>query len=119
MFLYSIKTNERLECTGEEWFRLLASAEENGWDPEGTILDLAFQLFIHPEPNYLFEDDLLVLLYLHNYCLGWNGDYRSPEYQIVRDSDCEKLLASLEGAEPYPALTAFLSRGSFRICPSE
>ena len=119
MYLFSIKTGGKFECSGETWERALSIAEETGWAPEGTILDLAFQLFIHPEPNYLYQSDLFVLLYLHNYCLEWTGDYRSPEYQMVRDSDCEKLLAALEGTEADPKLLEFLALGNFRICPSE
>jgi len=117
MFLLNITTGARYECTIEEWHGLLDLAGDNGWDPLGTVLDLAFQLFIHPEPNYLFESQLFVTLYLHNYCLAWNGDYRNPEHQLVRDDDCANMLEALVYAQVDPAFLEFIGGGSFRICP--
>ena len=117
MLLLNITSGARYTCSLEQWEEALAAAEENGWNPGGTVLDLAFQLFIHPEPNYLYENELFVLLYLHNYCLDWNGDYHSPEHQLVRDEDCANLRYALEGSVSDSLLLAFLDGGSFRICP--
>lgn len=119
MFLLNITTGARFTCTIGQWHEALSAAEENGWDPPGTVLDLDFQLFIHPEPNYLYESDLFVLLYLHNYCLGWNGDYSNPEHQLVRDDDCANLRYALEGSAADSILLSFLDGGSFRICPDK
>lgn len=116
MFLLNTTTGARYACSLEQWHGVLAAAEENGWNPGGTILDLEFQLFIHPEPNYLYENELFVLLFLHNYCQGWNGDYRSPEHQLMKDEDCANMHDALEGSAD-PELLGFLDGGSFRICP--
>jgi hypothetical protein len=117
MFLLNTTTAARYACSLAQWHGALAAADENGWSPGGTVLDLAFQLFIHPEPNYLFENDLFVTLYVHHYCLQWNGDYRSPEHQLVRDDDCENFRNALEGTDADAGLMDFLAGGSFRICP--
>lgn len=117
MFLLNTTTGARYACSLAQWHGALAAADENGWSPEGSVLDLAFQLFIHPEPNYLFESDLFIVLYLHSYCLAWNGDYRNPEHQLVRETDCENLRNALERTDVDAGLIDFLAGGSFRICP--
>lgn len=113
----NITTGAKYECTIEEWHGILAMAKEEGWEPQGTVLDLAFQLFIHPEPNCLFESDLFVTLYVHHYCLSWDGNYWVPEHQIVRDEDCASLLEALVYSDVPAEFLDFLGEGPFRICP--
>jgi hypothetical protein len=117
MFLLNIPTGSRYSLALEQWRNLLETAKEAGWEPQGSILDLAFQLFVHPDPNYLFESQLFVTLYLHHYCLNWNGDYASPEYQLVCDDDARNFLHALECTGAEGTLLQFISLGSFRICP--
>lgn len=117
MFLLNITDGSRYYCTEEWWHALLKTAQEAGWQPMGSLLDLAFQLFIHPEPNYLFESQLFVTLYLHHYCLNWNGDYQKPEYQIVRDEDAQNLHQALVYAGADGKILEFIEKGSFRVCP--
>ncbi len=117
MFLLNISDGSRYDCTEEWWHTLLEMAREAGWQPMGSVLDLAFQLFVHPEPNYLFESQLFVTLYLHHYCLNWNGEYANPEYQIVRDEDAQNMHQALEYAQAEGRILAFIGKGSFRVCP--
>ncbi len=117
MFLLSLTDGRCFHIREEQWQIILDAAKEAGWQPMGSILDLAFQLFIHPEPNYLFESQLFVTLYLHHYCLNWNGDYASPEYQLVRDEDAQNLHQALVYAGMDEKIRGFIAKGSFRICP--
>lgn len=117
MFLLNIQDGDRFFLTDEQWRFFLEAAKDSGWQPMGSVLDLAFQLFIHPEPNYLFESQLFVTLYLHHYCLNWNGDYAHPEYQLVREEDAKNLCQALAHAGADGALLDFILKGSFRVCP--
>jgi len=117
MFLLNLTDNSRFYLSEEKWHYILEAAKDSGWQPMGSVLDLAFQLFIHSEPNYLFESQLFVTLYLHHYCLNWNGDYAYPEYQCVRDEDAQNLHQALVYGGADSALLEFISKGSFRICP--
>ncbi|MCX7679949.1 MAG: hypothetical protein N2316_12145 [Spirochaetes bacterium] len=117
MFLLNLHDHSRHFLTEDQWIAILEFAKSAGWEPMGSVLDLAFQLFIHPEPNYLFESQLFVTLYLHHYCLNWNGDYHTPEYQIVRDDDAQNLHQALEYVGADKKIVEFIKKGSFRICP--
>lgn len=116
MFLLNITDGSRFYLSEEYWRTTLESAKEAGWSPLGSVLDLAFQLFVHPEPNYLYESQLFVTLYLHHYCLNWKGDYAHPEYQLVVDEDAQNLHQALRYTSITVNLLDFIAKGSFRIC---
>jgi hypothetical protein len=102
-------------CSHGEWGEIVRIAEGAGWEPSGTLIDFDFEFELQCDEGCTFADKLFITLSIHHRRLMWDGDYLSPENQVVTDNDVGDMLFALMSAPVDSAFIDFLSNGSFRI----
>lgn len=112
----NIDTGEYLYCDDHVWINALETAKNNGWDPYGTLYDMAYDIddeceFIEDEAAVMFA----VIFTMRN-ASEWNGSYTEKRNQVVDFNDTVYLTEALEGTDTDPELIEFIDKGEFRIC---
>lgn len=101
----------------EKWQHILTTARDNGWKPQGTILDYEFQyqLEVYRYEDLNEEGHTVIKRQVRDRCRGWQGGYLTPEYQVITDEDARGLREALHRTNVPSDLLLFLSYGAFRI----
>lgn len=112
----NIDTGEYLYCDDHVWINALEAAKNNGWDPYGTLYDMAYDIddeceFIEDESAIMFA----VIFTMRN-ASEWSGSYTEKRNQVVDFNDTVYLTEALEGTDTDPELIKFIDKGEFRIC---
>lgn len=115
-FLESINTTLFYRCDEKEWRSVLVEARRNGWEPEGTVLDLEFEMDYNIYDDMSYLETLFEVVKANMRCLEWNGNYTDNENQVVSDMDVGEILYALDGVDVPDGLLELLEAGSFRIC---
>ncbi len=111
----NIETGEFFICEEKLWIKTLETAQEEGWDPDGTFYDVNSQY-----EEYDYDEDYNRTLYC--YCMHisemyqWDGSYTDRRDQVVGYEDTIYLVKALEGTGADADLVSFIEKGSFRIC---
>ena len=115
-FLESINTDLFYRCEEEKWINVLEKARQNGWEPEGTVLDVEFEMDYNIYSDMSYLEILFQVIKANMRCLEWDGNYTDNENQLVKETDVGELLYALEGRDIPEGLMKLLQAGSFRIC---
>lgn len=111
--------HENTTCTREDryWVRLLDTARDEGWQPDGTLYDFDFQVDDLTDELYDPAYNLFFVVMCFNEIWQWDGSYTEKENQVVTDEDAHYLRLALQGAWDDEELMCFFEKGSFRIGP--
>ncbi|MFW5770117.1 MAG: hypothetical protein ACOCX9_01650 [Spirochaetota bacterium] len=115
-YLVSIEQDLTFTCEEGTWKEILQLAENNGWDPEGTILELNYEIEENWDPDMTYAETVFIVIQSHMKCLEWDGNYTDTENQVVKDSDAGQMLWALDGIDIDDGLEQLMEAGSFRIC---
>jgi|AntRauTorckE6833_2_1112554.scaffolds.fasta_scaffold22628_2 hypothetical protein len=110
-----VSSKEKLSISEDKWHKALNFAKENGWIPQGTVLDFEKELDLLWNDSHDRMYNLWMVLTSHNACCEWNGSYTEKEDQTVLDNDSYELMLSLEISDEFADIAAFISGVSFRI----
>jgi hypothetical protein len=111
----NIEKNEIYSCSKELWLEAIKTAQNNGWEPSGTIYNRLIAL------NDAYDDDdeesfrLFMYIVVNNAFLTWDGNYTDRADQIVSEIDANNLYESLIYAKIDDSLFDFIGKGSFII----
>lgn len=114
--LVSIEKGQAYHCEEEAWKEILYLAENNGWEPEGTVLELNFEIEENWDPDMTYVETVFIVIQSHMKCIEWDGNYTDTENQVVTDSDVGQMLWALDGIDIDDGLAQVMEAGSFRIC---
>ncbi len=116
----NIDTFEVYECEEDLWHNAYDFACEDGWVPDGTFFDLAYQISedLDDVDDYNFDPsaNLFGMLLALNDMHKWDGNYFEKRNQVVTDTDLYYMVLSLKCGDFPAAFLEFLDKGSFRIC---
>lgn len=115
-YLVSIEKDLSFCCEEETWKEILYLAENNGWEPERTILELNFEIEENWDPDMNYAETVFIVIQSHMRCLEWDGNYTDAENQVVKDTDAGQMLWALDGIDIDDGLAQVMEAGSFRIC---
>ncbi len=115
-FFESINTQLFYRCEEETWRSVLSEARQNGWEPEGTVLDFEFEMDYNIYDDMSYVETLFEVAKANMRCLEWDGNYSDNGNQVVSDRDVGELMYALDGVDVPGELMKLLEAGSFRIC---
>ena len=117
--LTCIETNEVIVVDDHVWREALRVAEENGWEPAGTMYDIATVLddWCNEEWENTTSPINSILIIIQHVSLNndWDGNYTDRENQIISEADANYLAYYIDGNGFDDALIEFLNSGSIRI----
>jgi len=88
------ETSGSWHCSNRFWVSVLYAAEDQGWEPAGTVL----YIYPHNEPdfiNYPMGMDPIVAKNTRLIDQDWKGYYGLNDGQIITPSDATNLAAAL------------------------
>ncbi len=114
--LLQIDSGESLHLDKDYWLKIIKTAEQEGWEPEGTRFDLMFEL----DDAFSDSDDEMYKLFQYitknNDYIEWNGNYTDKANQVISEPDAYYLYQAIEGVIDDPPLHDILMKGNLRIC---
>ena len=118
--LRNVETGKTIQVEDEVWRALLKEAGENGWDPEGTRLDVPAMIDDMccevDDLGYDANANTWIMLQIMSFEGQWDGNYTDKENQIVGDGDGAMISYCLSGCDYDDELVDFLCEGEFMIC---
>lgn len=112
----SLDGMRHVECGENEWLKAIDAALSRDWEPEGTKIDVHYQVEELWEEYLDYTWNLMRMCEVHMMAITWEGSYTEKEDQIISESDAYALYCTLDETLVSRALLDLLAGGAVRIC---